>query len=248
MLQIARDRKMPDVLLATVHCSVRHGRLAEARNALREVQAMFGDSAAERRGRPVIEIAIAEGRLGLPERAKALAAEAAGLLPPGARAFRLSYTFAELGNRTQARSLLKQYADAYPHATARILWSTLAEATFLLADGKPGEALELAQSVRRFEGRWPDVRLVRARALQQAGRLAESAAEYQWLMDHVCAPPSTSPCALAPLALGRVRAAAGDTAGARQAYDRFLDLWKNADAELPLLAEARRERARLDGK
>ena len=32
---------------------------------------------------------------------------------------------------------------------------------------------------------------------------------------------------------------------ARQAYQDFFDLWKNADPELPLLAEARREHAVL---
>ncbi|HUR19503.1 MAG TPA: hypothetical protein VMZ90_01760, partial [Vicinamibacterales bacterium] len=248
MLQIGRDRKMPDVLVAAQQCSARFGRIAEARERVRETHAMLGEAAGERRGRPVMEMAMMEWRLGQPERAKALASQAELLLPPGARPFRLAYLFAEIGEHAHARSLLTQYKAAYPSATQLALWGALSEATFLLADAKPEAALERVQSVRRFEGRWPDVRLMRARALQQAGRLAEAATEYQWLADHLCAPPSTSPCALAPLSLARVRAAAGDGAGARQAYDRFLDLWKNADADLPLLAEARRERAALNGK
>jgi tetratricopeptide (TPR) repeat protein len=64
ILNTARARKMPDVLLATVQCSTRHGRLNEATNRIREVQSMFGEAAGERRGRPVVEMAFVEGRVG----------------------------------------------------------------------------------------------------------------------------------------------------------------------------------------
>jgi tetratricopeptide (TPR) repeat protein len=248
MLRIGREREMFEVIIAALSCPVRHGRFVEARDRFRELQSMLGEAARERRGRPMIEMAMMEWRLGRPERAKEFAAQADSLLPVGSRAFRLPYLLAELGDHPRARALLSQYKAAYPQATSVLLWSTLAEATFLLEDGKPDAALERVESVRRFEGRWPDVRLLRARALHKAGRLTDSAADYQWLADHVCPPPSTSPCSLAPLSLARVRAAAGDAAGARQAYDRFLDLWRNADADLPLLVEARRERAALNGK
>jgi serine/threonine protein kinase/Tfp pilus assembly protein PilF len=248
VLRIARERKMAELLAAAMQCSVRHGRFTEARERFLEMQSMFGEAARERRGRPMIEMAIMEWRLRRTDLAKELAAQAESLLPIGARAFRLAYLFAEIGNHARARSLIAQYKGAYPDATSLRLWGTLADATILLAEGKPDAALERVQTVRRFEGRWGDVRLVRARALQQAGRLAESAAEFQWLADHACPPPSTSACVLAPLSLARVRAAAGDSAGARQAYDRFLDLWKEADADLPVHAAAKRERAALNGK
>jgi hypothetical protein len=57
--------------------------------------------------------------------------------------------------------------------------------------------------------------------------------------------PAMSSHPIAAIAQARVRAAMGDVAGARQAYDQFLDLWKNADPDLPLLEAARRERAVL---
>ena len=46
---------------------------------------------------------------------------------------------------------------------------------------------------------------------------------------------------LAHLGLGRALAINGDTAGARKAYQDFFALWKDADRDLPILVEARKE-------
>jgi len=45
--------------------------------------------------------------------------------------------------------------------------------------------------------------------------------------------------------LARARAAAGDTVGAKTAYQRFFGLWKDADTNLPPLKDAKLELARL---
>ena len=50
---------------------------------------------------------------------------------------------------------------------------------------------------------------------------------------------------LAHLGLARARALSGDTAASRSGYERFLALWKDADEDLPVLREAKREYARL---
>ena len=49
----------------------------------------------------------------------------------------------------------------------------------------------------------------------------------------------------AHVGLARGLAMAGDTAAARKAYERFFDFWKRADADVPLLVQARAEYARL---
>ncbi|MCX6574255.1 MAG: hypothetical protein NTX99_09725, partial [Candidatus Aminicenantes bacterium] len=51
--------------------------------------------------------------------------------------------------------------------------------------------------------------------------------------------------ALSHFALGRISEARNDATGARQNYERFLDLWKNADAGLPEVEEARTRLAAL---
>ena len=46
---------------------------------------------------------------------------------------------------------------------------------------------------------------------------------------------------LAHFGLARALALNGDTAGARKSYQDFFALWKDADHDLPVLVEARKE-------
>ena len=51
--------------------------------------------------------------------------------------------------------------------------------------------------------------------------------------------------AMARLQLARALALSGDTVKAKRAYDDLLTLWKNADAKIPMVEQARTECARL---
>jgi eukaryotic-like serine/threonine-protein kinase len=53
------------------------------------------------------------------------------------------------------------------------------------------------------------------------------------------------PYALSYLGLGRAYVMAGDKPNAKKAYDVFFSEWKNADSDLPVIAEARKEYAQL---
>jgi tetratricopeptide (TPR) repeat protein len=53
------------------------------------------------------------------------------------------------------------------------------------------------------------------------------------------------PYALSFLGLGRAYAMAGDKASAKKAYDTFFTEWKNADADLPVITEAKKEYAQI---
>jgi tetratricopeptide (TPR) repeat protein len=54
-----------------------------------------------------------------------------------------------------------------------------------------------------------------------------------------------SPYALSYLGLGRAYALAGNKPDAKKAYDTFFSEWKNADSDLPVIAEAKNEYAQL---
>ncbi len=51
--------------------------------------------------------------------------------------------------------------------------------------------------------------------------------------------------ALSYVGLARAAVLNGDTAGARKAYQDFFALWKDADADLPVVTQARKEYEQL---
>jgi eukaryotic-like serine/threonine-protein kinase len=53
------------------------------------------------------------------------------------------------------------------------------------------------------------------------------------------------PTRFAHLHLARASAMQGDTTQARNSYDEFFASWKNADQDLPILIEAKKEYAKL---
>jgi outer membrane protein assembly factor BamD (BamD/ComL family) len=79
----------------------------------------------------------------------------------------------------------------------------------------------------------------------QAKQAQEAAAEFERIVAHRGVNPGSVYWPLAHLGLARARALSGNAGEARAAYERFLALWSKADADLPVLREARRERETL---
>jgi serine/threonine protein kinase/Flp pilus assembly protein TadD len=73
----------------------------------------------------------------------------------------------------------------------------------------------------------------------------QATAEFQKILDHSGVVGNEPIGALAHLGLGRAYALTGDTAKARAAYEDFFALWKNADPDIPILAQAKAEYAQL---
>jgi hypothetical protein len=86
---------------------------------------------------------------------------------------------------------------------------------------------------------------VRGLALLRKGANAEAATEFQSIHEH---PGWFAWTPLVPLSHvweARALALAGDKERSRQAYDDFFALWKEADPDIPILQEARREYEKL---
>jgi len=121
--------------------------------------------------------------------------------------------------------------------------------------GKPSEALESLRAATPYElGQttastygWTALYpvYVRAEAYLLAHQGAEAASEFQKIVDRRGIVVSDPIGALAHLQLGRAFASLGEKAKARTAYRDFLELWKDADADIPMLRQAKAEHAKL---
>ena len=74
---------------------------------------------------------------------------------------------------------------------------------------------------------------------------AEAVAEFQRILDHRSIVIVDPMDAMARLQLARTLALSGDTVKAKSVYNDLLTLWKDADAGIPIVEEARAEHARL---
>jgi serine/threonine protein kinase len=89
---------------------------------------------------------------------------------------------------------------------------------------------------------------IRGLAYLKLGDGRSAAAQFQKLIDH---PGLTVKHVTGPLAwlqLGRAQKLMGETAAARKSYETFLDLWKNADPDIPIYQQAKAEYAQLENK
>ena len=73
----------------------------------------------------------------------------------------------------------------------------------------------------------------------------EAAVEFQKILDHRGIEPLSPLYPLAHVGLARAAALSGDTAMSRKEYQDFFALWKDADADLPILIQAKKEYEQL---
>jgi len=153
------------------------------------------------------------------------------------------------GAAAEASTLSSELQQRFPEAilTTHLLVPVTEAATALKA-GQPARTLERLEGVKRFDHSpvaefWPAY--LRGEAQLQLGRHSEAADEFQSIIDHRGEMADSPLYPLAHLGLARARASKGDGAGARQSYLAFFALWKDADATLLSLRDARREFARL---
>jgi tetratricopeptide (TPR) repeat protein len=86
---------------------------------------------------------------------------------------------------------------------------------------------------------------IRGQAYLESGEGQSAAHEFQKLIDNpgLCWGYMTGP--LARLQLGRAQRLMGDNESARKSYEEFLNIWKDADADLPIYRQAKAEYAQL---
>jgi DNA-binding winged helix-turn-helix (wHTH) protein/tetratricopeptide (TPR) repeat protein len=160
------------------------------------------------------------------------------------------------GESSRAQGLAEEMRQRFPQDSFfNALWLPMIHAALAIRRHDPARAVELLRAAGRAElgtnaALWPAY--VRGLAYLDQGAGTEARAEFQKVLDHpgVLAPKDFNPAGMAlyPLAyVGRARAGTlrGDRDESRESYDAFLALWKDADVDVPLLQDVRREVRRL---
>ncbi|HZS10001.1 MAG TPA: winged helix-turn-helix domain-containing protein [Blastocatellia bacterium] len=147
------------------------------------------------------------------------------------------------GAGAQSQTLADELARRYPKDTLlNAVWLPVIRANIELERGHPEVALQLLRSVGADEAAsdfW--VPYLRAQACLRQHKPGEAMTELQKILDHRGYDPLSPFYPRAYLELARATALAGDTARSRQSYEAFLSLWKDADPDLGLLREAKKE-------
>lgn len=88
---------------------------------------------------------------------------------------------------------------------------------------------------------------LRGQALLDLRQGRDAAREFQKVLDNRTVDPLSPLWPLSHLGLARAHAHAGDAAASRRAYQDFFALWKEADADIPILQAARGEYVKVKG-
>jgi len=165
---------------------------------------------------------------------------------------RPALALATCGETAKAEKFIAENSKLFPTGT---LWNAVQlpeiRAAGEIQGDRPTKAIELLASAAPFERAYPETVYLRGQAYLRLRKGAESAAEFQKILDHKGAswgstwlyPNWGQYYSLSYLGLARAYALTGDTAKAKAkaAYRNFLSLWKDADPNSSILAQARTE-------
>jgi hypothetical protein len=160
---------------------------------------------------------------------------------------RSAIALALCGELSEAQPLVDELTKRYPKDTLiNSIWLPAIHAAIEINHNNPAQAVQLLEASRRYEAAaefWPQYLRGQAYLRQQKG--AEATAEFQKILDHRGEGPISALYALTHVGLARAAALTGDKSKSRTAYQNFLALWKDADPDIPILQEAKREYEKL---
>jgi tetratricopeptide (TPR) repeat protein len=203
----------------------------------------------------LLNAALREAEVGNAAQARQQATSALTLASTSDLQVLAALAFARGGDTSRAQTMADDLNKRSPLNTIlNGYWLPTIRAAIALDGKHPEKAVELLQAALAYELGQPSPAAqvggslypvyVRGEAYLAAGQ-GQAAAEFQKLIDHHGIVQNFVLGALAHLQLGRARALSGDKEGARKDYQDFFSLWKDADADIPILKEAKAEYAKL---
>jgi DNA-binding winged helix-turn-helix (wHTH) protein len=164
----------------------------------------------------------------------------------------LALSLARSGRTDEAERLVHEVSQEAPLDTVvqKYLVPTV-QAAVKLQKHDPNAAIDLLRGTIQydlaytmsFDYLYPAY--IRGLAYLELGDGRSAAGEFQKLIDNpgLCLGYITGP--LARLQLGRAERLMGDNASARESYEEFLNIWKDAEPDLPIYRQAKAEYAQL---
>ena len=200
------------------------------------------------------EAAVREADVGNSALARARVSQAQKLLRGEDVVTLTALAAAQIGDLKQAEALGHELDEQWPKGTfVQRYWLPVIRAEVDLHQGQSSKAIADLDSAATLDFASPPPlsvttiypAYVRGYAYLAAGDGAKAAVEFQKLIDHSGMVLNSPLATLARLGLARAFARSGDPVKALGAYHDFLELWSEADPDMPVLREAKAEYAKL---
>jgi tetratricopeptide (TPR) repeat protein len=181
--------------------------------------------------------------LGFEERAQKLLES---LPPEDADSADYRFAVAEVGDKDRAESLLAKDLQESPTDTLlEKVYGPELHAAIALRQSLPSDAIVAMAPALPYEWRNYEVPYLLGRAYLATGDALNAASEFRKIIDHPGIEPYSVQYDLALLGLARAESMTGDKTASRNAYDKFLTEWKDADSDIPVLQQAKEQYATL---
>lgn len=168
-----------------------------------------------------------------------------------------AFALAISGESSRSKTIADDMEKHFPEdSSVKFNYLPAVRALLALNRGEPLKAIEVLRSSPPYDLGTPPCSAsayygmlypvyVRGLAYLATHQSFEAAQEFQKILDRRGIVVSDPIGALAHLQLGRALAMSGESARAKIAYRDFLSLWKDADADIPILKQAQAEYAKL---
>jgi tetratricopeptide (TPR) repeat protein len=181
-------------------------------------------------------------------RAAAAARRALARNPSYDPRLRAAFILAVTGDVAEAEAITADLVRSNTeHTFINSVLAPIARAGIEIGRNRPRQAIERLRVAAPYETGFIAALApiwLRARSYLLLGSGPEAAEEFRRILDHRGTDPFSPFYAVAQLGLARARAMSGDETASRQAYERFFAEWEQADPDVPVLVEARKEYAR----
>jgi len=164
----------------------------------------------------------------------------------------LALSLARSGRTDEANRLADQVSQEAPLDTiAQKYLVPTVRAAVKLQHHDPNAAIDLLRETVQYDLADTDSfdylypAYIRGLAYLDLGDGRSATGEFQKLIDNPGLCWDYITCPLARLQLGRAERLMGDDASARESYEEFLTIWKDADPDLPIYRQAKAEYAQL---